>query len=285
MGAFIIAIFPVLGIVKTSATSIIAMRWLYFPLPFILLPLAIPLKKLYEFNHRLIYLLFIPVVFYLGFNSYSLNRFLWHSEEDFFRQEILQFKNYFYSDGLASIYKNKKKMEPALILFEKSMKMGVKRDINYFDYAELLIEKGNLGKALEYLDKAGKICSSQDMLGSILHKKGVIYIKLNNLKEAERNIRKAINLAPGEPIYWENLGVVQGKRGHHKDALYSFKKALRLGSGSKSMFKNIANAYISNNECHEAIRLLDRIYKGEKDIELNRLRRRAETCLVGGDNK
>lgn len=279
--AFFIAIFPVLGIVKTSATSIIAMRWLYFPLPFILLLLALPLEKLYEYNPRLILVLFIPVIFYLGFNSYTLNRFLWHSEKDFYRQEVLQFKNYFYSDGLAAIYKNEKKMEQALILFEKSMEMGVKRDINYFDYAELLIEKGNLEKALEYLGKAMDICSSHDMLGSILHKKGVIYIELNNLQEAEKNIRKAINLSPEEPVYWENLGVVQGKTGNHEEALYSFKKALRLGTDSKSIFKNIANAYISINECHEAIRLINRIYLGEKDIESKRLLRRAEACLAG----
>ncbi len=277
--AFIIIIFPVLNVIQTSAPSLIAMRWLYFPLPFILLLLSLPLKKLYWFNARLTVCLFTGIILYLGFNTYMLNRFLWHSPEDFFKQEVLQFNNTFYYDGMAFIYGKEKKTELAMKLYEKSIEERIRLDINYIEYSKLLMDKGNLKKALEYLDKAWNICYSRDQMGFIFHSKGVINLKLNNLEESEKYIRNAINLSPNEPLYWENLGVVQGMMEKHEDALYSFKKAIRLGINSTSLFKNMANAYILNNECQKAIKLIKRINREEKDDILNGMLRKAEECV------
>lgn len=284
-GVFLVAIFPVLGIIKTSAPSLIAMRWLYFPMPFILILLAMPLKKLYEFNHRLVFLLFIPVIFYLGFNSYTLNRFLWHSEEDFFKQEILQFENYFYADGLASIYVKEKKPELAMAFYEKNIKSGVKRISNYLDYADLLLKKGDPEKSLEYLEEAQTFCFSNNNLGLLYHIKGLAYLSLNNLKDARKYISKGIKLSPKESVYWENMGVVQGRIGDHKGAIKSFKKAIRLGTESSNIYKNLVNGYILNNECQAALKLIYRINKGNKNAELNRLLKDAERCLEKKDSK
>lgn len=283
--AFFIIIFPVLNIIPTSAPSLISMRWLYFPLPFILLLLSIPLKKFYGFNKRLTVCLFTGLILYLGINTYTLNKFLWHSPEDFFKQEVLHFNNAFYSDGMGFIYGKEKKFELAMKFHKKSIEEGTRLNLNYIEYAECLIETGNPEKALEYLDKARDVCFSHDKLGRILHDEGVAYSKLGNLEEARRNMLKAINISPDDPVYWEHLGAVQGKIGNHKDAIYSFKKALRLGTDSDSIFNNMASGYILNNECYEAVKLIIRINKNEKDAGLNRLLKNAEECLEEKKNE
>lgn len=283
VGAFLIAIFPVLGVIKTISPSLIAMRWLYFPLPFILLLLAQPLEKIYKFNCKICLCLLITVVFYLGINSYTLNRFLWHSSDDFFKQEVLHFKNYLYVDGLADFYKREEKPELAMMFYEKNFESGLKRAINYFDYADLLFEKGDWERSLEYLEKAWPLCYSPDELGSYFHKKGLVYFKLNNLGAAEKNIRKALNLSPKYPAYWESLGVIHGKMGNHVDALKSFKKSLKLGIISDTIYKNMANGYLFNNECKAAFRLINRINKDKKDAGLTRLLKNAERCLAAID--
>jgi Tfp pilus assembly protein PilF len=281
--AFFILLFPVLNIIPTSAPYLIAMRWLYFPMPFILMILTLPIEKLYGWNKKMTLYLFIGILICLGSSTYTLNRFLWHSPEDFFKQEVGHFNNRFYYDGMGFIYGKEKKYELAMKFHEMSISEGIRLNINYIEYAELLIEKGRPEKALEYLDKAWNVNFAHNRMARILHDKGVIYFKLNNLAEAERNILQAINLSPDEPVYWEDLGVVQGGMGRHKDAIESFKKALRFGIDSKSIFKNMAAGYISNNECQKALKLIKRINKNEKDAGLNMLQKKAEQCLADSD--
>lgn len=276
---FFIAISPVLGVVQTSATSFLAMRWLYFPLPFILLFLSLPLEKVYKYNNRLTICLFTGVILYLGVNSYTLNRFLWHTPYDLYKQEVLHFNNHFYSSGLAFMYRQQNKPELAMELHKKSIEEGIRLDINYIGYAELLKDKGEYQKSLEYLEKAGAFPMGNEKMGIILHYKGVNYLNLNNLEEAESNMLKAIRLSPENPVYWEDLGVVQGKKGNHMDAINSFKKAIKLGTNSFSIYKNMANGYIRINECQKALDLIHRKIKGKNDEEVKRILKDAKSCL------
>ena len=278
--SFFIISFPVLNIIPTSAPYLIAMRWLYFPLPFILTVLSFPLEKLFGWNKRMAMFLLTGLILYLGFNTYMLNRFLWHSVKDFFKQEVLHFNNVYYVDGMAFIYGQENKTALAMKLHEKSIEEGIRLERNYIEYAELLLEKGDPEKALEYLNKARGLCFSSDRLGLILNDKGLAFLKLNKLEEAERYIRQAINLSPEESVYRENLGVVQGAMGRHMDAVQSFKKAIRLGIDSSSIFKNMANGYLAINECEKAAGLLKRVNIEEKDPNLNNLMKRAEKCLA-----
>jgi len=279
-GAFLLTLFPVIGIIKSSAPSLIAMRWLYFPLPFILLILYPLIEKLYARNRTMVACLFLAVIIFLGFNSYTLNRYLWHSEDAFFRQEVLQFDNYFYADGLADIYIREKKSAEAMVLFEKNFESGVKRVINYLAYADLLLENGETEKSLEYLEKARPLCFSPEDQGAYYDKKGVALFRLKIFEDAQQSIRMAISNSPEDPMYWEHLGVVQGKMGEHDKALETFKKAIRLGNNSTTIYINMANAYISTNECEEAIKFISRINRTKKDAGLNMLLEKAGRCLA-----
>jgi tetratricopeptide (TPR) repeat protein len=257
----------------------IAMRWLYFPLVFLLLFLYLPLNKLNKYNSVLTKSLVACVILYMGINSYILNRYLWHSPEIFFKQEVLHFKNYFYAGGLANIFKDEKESELAMALYQKNFKTGVRRAIIFIDYAELLIDKNEPEKALDYLDVALKYCFSQKKLGLIYGARGMAYFKLKNMAEAKKYFQKAIAMLPEEPVYWENLGVAEGAMGNHSDAIESFKKALTHGIESTSIQKNLANAYLAVNECEKAHSIVKRFKKRIEDTMIDKLSEKVNNCL------
>ncbi|MFC1862352.1 tetratricopeptide repeat protein [Thermodesulfobacteriota bacterium] len=277
--AFFFAILPVGGIIPISAPSLTAMRWLYFPSIFILIILAHPLEKLIQFKKRISLFLFACIVLYLGVNSYTLNKLLWHSSDNFFEQEVLHFNNNFYADGLAQIYYNEKKFKLAEKYFEKNFESGVNRAINYLEYSQLLMKKGEIESSLSFLNKAELYCVADNEFGALYHNRGLAYLELDDLDRAGRNFRKAVIFSPEESVYWENLGVVYGKMGYHTKAIDSFKKGIRIGTSSKSIRKNLAYAYISINNCEKALSIIERLKYGDNNIDVDRLLEDANKCM------
>jgi protein O-mannosyl-transferase len=256
--AFLFAIFPVGGIIPTSAPSLIAMRWLYFPAAFILLILAQPLERLINSKSRVAYSVIGCIALFLGLNSYILNRQLWFSPEVFFKQEVLHFNNMYCADGLAAIYYLQKDFDSAEKYYVKSFENGVRRATNYLSYSQIFIEKGKFEEAFSNLKKAEANSTTKHELGTVFNYRAVIYLQMGNFAKALKEFNKAIQFIPEEAVTWENLAVTYGSLGDHAKAVETFKKAIRLQSKSESIYNNLALSYILNNECQKAILLLDR---------------------------
>jgi protein O-mannosyl-transferase len=276
--AFFMAIFPVSGIISTSAVSCIAMRWLYFPAPFILIILAQPLDKLIRSNGRMAFYITGAILVYLGANSYMLNKNLWHSQEIFFKQEVLHFDNKLYADGMAEIYFAEGKFELAEKYYNKNFEFGIRRTLNYIKYAEILCKKGETDKALSNLKTAEVYRLSNSDLGMILHNRGLIYLEWRELDRALKELEKSVVYFPEMSLFYENIGVVYGEMGDHGKAVDFFKKAIRLQSKSEGIYNNLALSYILNNECPKAITLLERKGFREND-KAKELLKRAKKCL------
>jgi len=277
--AFLFAIFPVGGIIPTSAPSMIAMRWLYFPAVFILLILGQPLERLIRAKGRVVYPVVGCIILFLGLNSYVLNRQLWPSQEVFYRQEVLHFNNMYCADGLAGIYYKEKDFALAEKYYVQSFENGVFRAMNYLNYAEIFIEKGKLEEAFSILEKAEDNSTTKHELGTVFNYRAVIYLKMGDLAKALKEFNKAIQFIPEEAVVWENMAVTYGGMGEHEKAADYFKKALRLQSKSESIYNNLALSYILTNECQKAVRLLDR--KGFRENKMAKdLLEQARKCLV-----
>jgi hypothetical protein len=283
--AFFCAIFPVSGVVPTAAPTLISMRWLYFPTPFILIILSQPLEKLVHINKKVALVSFACIALFLGVNSYTLNKLLWHSSDVFFEQEVLHFDNAFYADGLAKIYYNKKRFDLAQEYFDKSFERGRKRNAyNLLLYSFLLYEKGDVEGALLYQGKAEKYFMNRSVLGQFYHNKGLIDLKSSDLDSAVKNFRKAILFSPEGGLYWENLGIAYGMIGDHKMAVDSLEKGLKKGVDSTTIKRNLAFAYIQNDECQKALSLLERIKYSADEEDLTWIKRQlidAKRCIDG----
>jgi protein O-mannosyl-transferase len=276
--AFFLAIFPVAGIIPTSAPSLISMRWLYFPMIFILLILAQPLERIFKSMGRTACYIMVCIVFYLGINAFILNKHFWHSQESFFTQEVLHFKNKYASDGLAQIYFSQGKFNLAERYFEIGLKDGPKRALDYIEYSTILIEKGESKKALSCLEEAEYSWPTVSELGMIHNHRGLAYMDIKDWGRAFVELKKAILLIPDSDLIWENMGVAYGEMGSHAKAVDSFKKAIRFQSKSDGIYDNLALSYILNNECQKAVSLLDRKGYREKD-KAKELLKRARKCL------
>jgi protein O-mannosyl-transferase len=276
--AFLLAIFPASGLIPTSAPSLIAMRWLYYPMIFILTIMAKPFEYLLK-SKKWIALTVVGVfVMYLGVNSYVLNEYLWHSRTTFFKQEVLNFDNKYYAGGLAWIYSNNGNDKLAEKYFKKNLECGASSQMDYIGYAIILLKKGEAKKSLPYLEKAETyhlLTTSQLCL--ILNTRGSAYLKLNKLNSALKEFKKAIVFNNKDALSWENAGIAYGEMGDHVSAVDSFKKATKYGLTSTSVLNNLALAYVLNNECQKAITLLDR--KGFRDQgNAKELLERAKKC-------
>jgi protein O-mannosyl-transferase len=276
--AFFFAIFPASGIIPTSSTSIIAMRWLYFPAVFILIILYQPIEKLMDFKSRIAFLIMVCIALYLGFNSYVLNRNLWHSDEDFSKQEVLHFNNMFYADVLAHIYFFEGKYDLAEKCFVKNFENGVYRPYNYIEYAIILYKKDKIDDSLINIDKARLYHPTKEHLGLIFNTKGLAYLKLKDSGRALKEFRKAVLFWPVNALFWENLGIAYSEVSEHRQAIDSFKKSVRMGSNSANIINNLSLSYVLNNECQKAVLLLDRKGYREND-RAKELLERAKRCL------
>jgi protein O-mannosyl-transferase len=279
--AFFLGILPVSGIVPTPSVSLIAMRWLYFPMVFILIILAEPFEKLAKSKGWIFYSIFVCIVLYLGVNSFTLNKYLWYSNKIFYKQEVLNFNNKYCAEGLAGVYLEEGKNELAMKYLEKRLEYRMFTPNTYIMYARLLAGKGDVDNALSNLYKAWQYMFSQSQLGLMINIRGLIYFQSNDLEKAIAKFQQAALYIPESPEVWENIGLVYGKKGEHAKAIESFKKAIRLLSPSETVYNNLALAYILNNECQKAIMLLDR--KGfRENIIAKGLLIRAKECMDKG---
>ena len=103
--AFLAALFPVLHIVPDSAVSIVAMRWLYFPMAFLCIAGAWAADRaLVRWGRGYGAVIFGATALYLSSYTFILNESLWKNPNTFFRQEVLGFNNHFYLGDLANTY-------------------------------------------------------------------------------------------------------------------------------------------------------------------------------------
>jgi protein O-mannosyl-transferase len=277
--SFFMAIFPVSGVIPTSAPSIIAMRWLYFPMIFILIILSRPIEKLISSKSWMAFPILGCILMYLGFNSYILNERFWHSHEIFFKQEVFHFNNMYYADGLAEDYFAENNFVLAEKYFVKNIESGENRPLIYIKYAIILLEKGEIENSLLNLKKAEAYHTNHQQLAMILDHRGQAYIESKELNKALKEFKKADLFFPKAPAIWENMGVVYGEMGDHAKAVDCFKKAIRFQSKSENIYDNLALSYILNNKCKKALSLLDR--KGFREKEKSKgLLERAKKCLA-----
>jgi protein O-mannosyl-transferase len=275
--AFLLAIFPASGIIPIPAPSLIAMRWLYYPTVFILLVLAQPFERLSKSKGVIVFSVMICVALFLGINTYMLNRYLWHSEETFFRQEVFNFDNRYYAGGLARIFVKEEKYQLAEKYFIDHIKYEMNKPEDYIDYASLLVKKGDAVNSLLNLDIAETFPLTKSQLSPLLIDRGIAYLQQNNPERALKELKKSIQFTQEDALAWENIGIAFGRMGDNISAIDALKKAIRYGSTSTSSFNNLALAYILNNECQKAIALLDR--KGYRDVaNAKDLLERAKKC-------
>jgi tetratricopeptide (TPR) repeat protein len=284
--SFLMALFPVLNIVHTSAVTLVSMRWLYFPLIFLSASFAWYLQKLRNLNRRLVLGISVLVVVYLGAYSYILNQKLWHNEDTFFEQEVLHFDNFFYVGGLAESLFEKKNFREAERYFQEAINRYPKEPSNYMNYAALLIDTGREDQALIYLDRTKSLIKSKFKEGQWYNNRGMAYFQQGKKDKALADFLKAVACWPYESQFWSNLGGAYGSLGDYRNSISSFKKGLDIDPDSIDLRKNLAVTYMKMGDYERAILNLEGIPAPRKETneEISALLRKARHELLSNQN-
>ena len=95
-----------------------------------------------------------------------------------------------------------------------------------------------------------------------LDQRGVAYINIDKLEEAENDLRESVTLKPDSSNTC-NLGVLLDKKGLHKEAIEYYKKSIKINPVNENAFYNRALA----NYCLENYQ--DSILDNTKVIKIN----------------
>jgi glycosyltransferase involved in cell wall biosynthesis len=125
-------------------------------------------------------------------------------------------------------------------LLKKELELGEKEKFFvYFQIATNFLSKEDYENAVENLKKS--IEENQSFFPSLINLGG-IYLKLDKLDEAEKYLRKALEIKQNPDIY-NNLGILHVKKGELNKAVRKFEKAVELNSNSADAFYNLGLVY------------------------------------------
>ncbi|MCK4789564.1 MAG: tetratricopeptide repeat protein [Desulfobacteraceae bacterium] len=252
--SFLVALLPILNIIPTSAVTLISTRWLYLPMIFLCLAATPFIGRSLKRNRFLTISILIPVLVYAGTYSFILNKYLWHDEDAFFRQEVFHFNNYFYAGGLAENLFNSKDYQQAERYFKMAIKHYPGEAGNYINYSALLTETGRPEAAIALLEQAKSLSMNRKKRGEWHNNIGTAYFHLRKHTEALEHYRKAIVFLPDESQFWANIGATYGEMGDYDNCVSALNKGLSITPDSVQLRKNLAVAYRRIGDHAKAVR-------------------------------
>ena len=263
--SFLVTLFPVLNVVDTSAITLISMRWLYFPVSFLLLSLSCCLKRVLSTRPSVALPVAGMIVMYFGTYSYVLNKELWHDEDTFFQQEVLHFNNSFYLGGLAENLLERGRHREAEFYFQKAICQLPHEAKNYINYSALLVDTGRFADALACLTRAGSLTMTRQESAQRYNNLGMAFFGLKRQDDALRSFRKAVILHPEEARFWSNLGAAYGSLGDYENSISTLKKGMDIVSDPISLKENLAVSYIRILDYERALVILESIPIQERE--------------------
>lgn len=257
--SYLCSLLPIVNLVPLSSSSLVSMRWLYFPMTFFLIGVSPYLRNLLRSRRSLILGILVPVVAYMGFLSHVLNRSHWHDEQTFFTQEVLRFGNDYYAGGLAEIFQERGEYDRAEKYFQIAITKGRATAKDMINYGALLTDTGRPRLAEGMLLKAWGLVQGYRDRAEMHNNLGTTSFLLNRKEEAVRHFRKAVVYDPGEVHFWSNLGAAYGSLGNHVHAVDAFLRGLERDPHSISIRKGLALSYLKMRKYREASSILEKI--------------------------
>ncbi len=180
------------------------------------------------------------------------------------------YKNFRNLEGIikkAKSYMEKKNYKKAIEELEKAGKYSLKDVDFYLTLAEAYEKVGKFDKAEEYFEKARFL--DTDLRSKEKVRKGIDLISRKNLDEAEKELRKAIELNPFEADAYIELYKLYKSKSGYKRAIELLKILLVVDPYREFPYLELANYYFMVRDFNSIVNLLE---KGLSFKESPRLR-------------
>jgi tetratricopeptide (TPR) repeat protein len=254
--SFLIGLFPVLNIISMSAVTLVAMRWLYFPMAFLAFAAA---GTIGHRPGRIKTIVLLLLTMSLGSYSFYLNREHWQGEKRFFTREAVQFNNMLYAGAYAKILSKSGIDDLSYLYFQKGIEAFPTLVGNYINYSATLIDRNLPEKALAVVDTGLQFESSKTKRGLLYNNKGMALSMLGRIDAAIAAFEKSLRYSPRNVNFVSNLGSAYGMKSDYGRAVKVFLGGLQAAPDSIGIRKNLAYTYFQMAEYQKTIQILEAI--------------------------
>ena len=162
---------------------------------------------------------------------------------------------------LGNIYFEQGKYDEAIEKYDEILKRNPQNAAIHYNKATALLKKGKEFAAIEHFEQAGAI----DKIGEIAHRSygrlGVLYTQRNSFENAEKYLRKAVDIRPQNAINRYNLGIAYLRQKKTNLALGEFTKAEEFGGKNSAMLENLGDAYLSLKDYDKSLAVYNKLLK------------------------
>ena len=159
---------------------------------------------------------------------------------------------------LGVLYKENNQIEDAIKSFKKTIELNPKHSMALYELGVIYEQQNNYDDAIKFYTDSLKIKENSEVFQSL----GVCYLKNGMLKEAYRNLVKAMLLNPNKYTIYNNLGAVLEKIGNYDSAIQMLEIATKLNPKNTIGFYNLGVVLDKKGNFGEAINAY------EKAVEL-----------------
>jgi len=185
---------------------------------------------------------------------------------------------------IAGVYREKKDLPAAINVAKKMVALEPKNDKFHFTLGALYDEAKEKQLSIDEMREAIKLNPSN---AQALNYLGYTYAEMGtNLTEAERLIRRALQIEPEDGFYIDSLGWVYYQQGHYDMAVKELEKAWDLAGDDPTITEHLADAYEKLGKLKQAHSLYkDALSKAKETDQVTRLKDKLQALRDDGHSQ
>ena len=150
---------------------------------------------------------------------------------------------------LGVLYRENNNFDNAIKSFKKAIELNPQHSMALYEIGVIYEQQKNYDEAIKKYTESLRIKENSEAFQSL----GVCYLKKGLLKEAYRNLVKAMMLNPNKYIIYNNLGAVLERVGNYDSAIQMLEIAVKLNPNNTIGFYNLGVVLDKKGEFGRAI--------------------------------
>lgn len=187
-------------------------------------------------------ILVVVIVCLLSLSAYSRNS-LWNEPEKMWGDVISKApRNVRAYTELGAVFRDEGRYPEAILQFERALEINKDYPLTYYNLGYVQYKLGNYGNALQYFQKTLTLKPHPMTQVDTLNSMGMTYSEMGDDRNAVSTFKEAIRILPGSIISYNNLGHQYVKMGNADLAIKALKKGLKIRAESH-LYYNLYLAY------------------------------------------
>ena len=176
--------------------------------------------------------------------------------------------NYFLYNLFGAILAGQKKLDEAIIYFEKSIQISPNYADAYNNLAGVLADQKKYNKAIEYLEKAIQI---KPNLFEAYYNLGNTLSAIEKYFESINNYNQAIKIKPNYAKAYNKLGNVYRTLNDFENAISCYEKTIEIDSNYSDTYNKLAILYCDIGRVNDARKCFQELFKLKPDNVLYKI--------------